>query len=812
MAELIGSSGFSRRSFIKGAAVFGTAGMLAGCTPKTDDKDIDDGGKKEIVPSPDVLYPGACSGNCGGGCWLNVHVRDGQVVRTSARDFPNTAYNRICPRGATHVGRIYSAKRLLYPMKRVGARGSGQFERISWDEAINTVTTNWKSITEKYGPQGFGIEWGSGNYQLVHGTCNGVSSLWRLMNMTGASEVPLDVDAGVGFGTSHAHGGLSTVNGPMDIPNAKTIISWGCNPGNALPQIMHFFLERKDAGVKYVVIDPLFDANASRADMWVPVQAGTDGALALGILNELFKNKWVSEDIIKNMTNCPFLVKADGTFVRMSDAGVAPAEGETSPIALLDADTNKLVPFSETTNPVYTGVSNVNGIAVRTAYDIFMESVNKYPAEEASKLCGVSVADIKELARIYHEDGPVRTEMMLGMNHYRNAHYASWPMVLIPMFTGNIGVKGGGCGMLEEYLPQLTLPNYGALYPAGAPGPGRHIPVPNILEATQGGLQGDGIPLKGLFIHGSNPASTFAEHDNTMAWMNNLDFLVVSDMYMTETMSMADIILPAAHWFEKEDLSYLFSTHPYLAWNAKAIEPQGEAKADFEILGLIAKGLGLGDMWPKTSRDYMNEVLGSDYYAAMGITTDNLEQQGAMSLRPGSEDYVASTTTALETGRWYVYQEAVMKSYYYYTDIDESLEHVPQFVEGTFMGQHTDHRAKYPFHAMGEKMRTHTHSQWSECALVREYEAGPVARINPNDAAELGIKEGDNVKLSNEFGHVVMKAALSASVPPKTIVSGRSWNKEDFIDGHFAAICSIGFNQVCANQAFNDASVVLEKA
>ena len=128
------------------------------------------------------------------------------------------------------------------------------------------------------------------------------------------------------------------------------------------------------------------------------------------------------------------------------------------------------------------------------------------------------------------------------------------------------------------------------------------------------------------------------------------------------------------------------------------------------------------------------------------------------------------------------------------------------------MGQHTEHRAKYPFHTIGEKMRTHTHSQWSECALVREYEAGPVARINPNDAAELGIKEGDNVKLSNEFGHVVMKAALSASVPPKTIVSGRSWNKEDFIDGHFAAICSIGFNQVCANQAFNDASVTLEKA
>lgn len=815
--------GISRRSFITGTAVLTTAGLLAGCSANNETM-AETGGDAKATPaeSPDELFPGVCSGNCGGGCWLNVHVRDGQVVRTSARDFPDTAYNRICPRGATHVGRIYSSKRVLYPMKRVGERGTGEFERISWDDAIQTIASEWKRITDEVGPQGFGMEWGSGNYQLAHGTCNGFSSMWRLLNITGASEVPLDVDAGVGFGVQHAHGGLPTGNGVKDRINAKTQVMWGCNPPNALPQIMHFLMEAKENGTRYIVIDPLFDTNAAMADWWIPVKAGTDGALAMGVLYELFNNGWITEDAIKMQSNCPFLVKEDGKFLRMSDLGVEPTmvpnpmTGEdvpNDPVALWDASANAAVPFSEAKDPAYQDVSEVNGIKVRTVYEIFMESVNNYPPEKASELCGVKVEDIKELARVYHEDGPVSTEMMQGMNHYRNAHYATWPMVLISMLTGNTGAKGASYGQTEEYLIQMTQSNAAAPMPEGAPGQGRHIPVPLILEATKTGLAGDGIPLKGLFIHGSNPASTFAQHENTLEWMGNLEFLVVSDMYLTETAKQADIVLPAAHWFEKEDVGWLFATHPYLSYNAKAVEPQGEAKADFEIFGLLAEALGYGDMWPESAEAYISEVFDTDTMKALNVSLERIREEGAVNLRPGTEDYVSDTSATLtETGRVYVYQEEVLMSYPYSEKVDESLEHVPQFVEGTFMGEGTEHRKEYPFHVIGEKMRTHTHTQWSDCDFVKEFEPEPIVRINPDDAAELGIKEGDAVKLSNEFGYVVMKCVFNPGLRPKTVSSGRSWNAEDFIDGHFANICSIGFNQVCANQAFNDCSVKIEKA
>jgi anaerobic selenocysteine-containing dehydrogenase len=822
----LANRGFTRRNFIKGAALLSAAGAFTGCTAQQGNMEetgdtVASGGET----SPDVLYGGYCGCNCGGGCYLNVHVRDGQVVRTTARDFPDTEYNRICCKGATHVGRIYSSKRVLYPMRRTGERGSGEFERISWDEAIQAIADKWKGIVEEYGdPQAFGIEWGSGNYQVANGTCNNMSSLWRLLSLTGASEIPLDVDAAVGFGTQHAHGGMNTGNGIADRPNAKSIVMWGCNPSNSLPQTMHFFLEAKEKGARYIVIDPLYNANSAKADWWIPIKPATDGALALGVLNVLFNNGWISEEAIKVQSNCPFLVKEDGTFLRMSDLGVEPKEGDpdpttgeptkVDPIALWDNAVNKAVAFSEAVDPAYEGITEVQGIKVRPAYEIFMESVNQYPPEIAAEICGLKPEDVEELARVYHEDGPVSTEMMQGMNPYRNGHYATWPMVLISLLTGNTGAPGAGFGQPEEYLVQYLGINFGATTMVkGAPGQGRHISVPYILDATNGEYQNDGIPLKGLYIHGSNPACTFAQNNKTIEWMNNLDFLVVSDIYMTETMMMADIVLPAAHWFEKEDLGFLFASHPYVCWNEKAVEPQGESKADYEFLGLIAEALGYGDKWPKTSRDFIDEVLASETFQALGINVDAMVKNGAMSIHPNDEAWVSDTSvTYNETGRVFVYREDVMQAYDVGQEVNPELERVPQYVAATFIGEGTENRKEYPFAMLGEKMRTHTHTQWCDCDYVREYEPEPVVRINPSDAEELGISDGDNVRLSNQFGYVVMKSHVSAGVPPKVLSSGRSWNKEEFIDGHYGSLCSVEFNQVCANQAYSDAAVNVEKA
>ena len=432
MAETAQARGFSRRSFIKGAAALTAAGALAGCTPKTNDKDKVD---PEAPVSSDELFSGTCRGNCGGGCFLNVHVRDGQVVRTSARDMPDPQYNRICTKGLTHVGRMYGANRVLYPMKRVGARGSGDFERISWDEALDTIAEKWKGYTEQYGPTAIMFFLGSGNYAALSGSCNSVGAYQRFVNVMGCSYCSLDVDAAVGFGSSRATGGIDLANELTDRKNAKTQIIWGNNPTISLMHTMHFFLEAKENGTRLVVIDPVYNASASKADWWVPIKAGTDGALALGVLNVLLENGWIDDETLRAKTNCGLLIKEDGTFLRMSELGVEPTEGDPDPLtgkpavvdppAVWDEAAGKAVAFSETAAPALTGVPDINGVKVQTVYENAKGYIAQYPPAVAAAVCGLTEDHVRELARIYHEDGPVTTEIMMGMNHYRNGHYSA---------------------------------------------------------------------------------------------------------------------------------------------------------------------------------------------------------------------------------------------------------------------------------------------------------------------------------------------------------------------------------------------------
>lgn len=170
------AAGLSRRRFVQGAAAVAattalSGGMLYGC--QSNDQE---GGDEPGGDGATQIYAGACRGNCAGGCALDIHVRDNIVVRTTARDLPNPAYNRICARGIAHPGRIYSAERLQYPMRRTGERGSGEFERITWDEAISEISEKWMGYAEEYGPSSMAMFTGSGNYAVCNGVAFGSAS------------------------------------------------------------------------------------------------------------------------------------------------------------------------------------------------------------------------------------------------------------------------------------------------------------------------------------------------------------------------------------------------------------------------------------------------------------------------------------------------------------------------------------------------------------------------------------------------------------------------------------------------------------
>ena len=814
MTQTTSSRGFTRRSFIKGVAAVTAAGALAGCTPKEDDKQQVDPAPAE---SPDEVYAGACRGNCAGGCFLNVHVRDGQIVRTSARDLPDTRYNRICTRGLTHVGRIYSAQRLRYPMKRIGERGSGEFERITWDEAIATIVEKWKAYTDEFGPASMAFWTQSGN-QGMSGV--GMSSYKdRMKNVFGSSYLSMNFDNAhiTAFMRACGMGFYASGNEPTDLVNSKTIVCWGSNPSVSLPQYMRFVYDARDAGAKYVVIDPIYNANASKADWFVPINPSTDGALAMGLIKLFLDKGWQDDAFLAASTDAPFLVKrSDGKFLRMSELGVEPVDGN-DPIAVWDDAAGVACSFGEASSPKLRGVAPVEGIEVDTVLDLVAAAVSEYTVGRTSEITGVSPDDINELARIYHEDGPVYTTSMFGADHYSNGTYNYWAMYAVLFFSGNIGRPGAG-GMYAQVWPFHIADAARATMPADSQGnlcqgSGPSIPTNVVKDIVETGKWlGEDFALKGLFIQYTNPLAVNVDRNYMIDWIKQIEFIAVADMNMSETARWADILLPVCHWFEQVEVFNSYAQHPYMLWNDKAAEPLYESKTDIEILNLIAEGLGYGEFTCNDGEEFARLWVSEERTANFGFTFDQFKEQKAVRILPGevylsAEGGVFPTTT----GRGALYQESPMPGYNNNQQLDPSKERT-LYWEPAFEADFTSPvREKYPYHVISEHLRTRTHTQWWEAEYVKEYEPEPVVKINPADAAELGVAEGDSVRLYNDRGSVTIKAVLNAGCPRKVLAVPRGFQEEEFIDGHFGSLSMRDYNQYVANAICNDCAVAIEK-
>jgi len=224
------------------------------------------------------IFSCMCVGNCQSRCRLYVHVRDGKVVKTSMAPFPDSRYNRICLRGLSHVQRINDPNRLKYPMKRVGERGEGKWQRITWDEAIHTIVSKFKTYQETFGKQSVAFSAVSGNMAFINGSFAG----HRLANLMQATLTEHSLDMSDTYGLGRVIGSGSSFNqrnDPADLANAKTILVWAANITESHPHDWRFIADAQEAGAKVVVIDPRFTTAASKADQHIPIRPGSDPAL-----------------------------------------------------------------------------------------------------------------------------------------------------------------------------------------------------------------------------------------------------------------------------------------------------------------------------------------------------------------------------------------------------------------------------------------------------------------------------------------------------------------------------------------------------
>ncbi len=813
---------FGRRSFLMGsAAAMGLAALAVnGCAPTETLTES----KNETVDAPEEqTFKGVCRGNCFGGCSLKIKVREGKVVSTTVGEFPEENYNRICARGHSHLQRIYDPNRVKTPIRRVGERGSDEWEQITWDEAIEEISTKWKQYQQESGNSSIAFMAGSGNFG---------ASMYnyptRLRDKMSASLVSFCYDNAYFYGNGVAQGMGEGYNANeiKDIVNAKTVILWGANPSEAQPQSWHFIMEAKAAGANLITIDPNYTIAASRSDMHVTLRAGTDNILIMAMMNYIVENNWIDIDFIKKSSVGPFLVKAsDGKFLRMSDLGVEPtkttnpttgAEVIDDPIVLRSADgtTGKI---EEISDPVYEGTYDVNGISVTCAYTLLLESCKEWTIERASQFCDIPVDTIKKLTEVYATSGPATIYQGFGPDHYTNGHKVYFTLCAMSAITGNLGKPGACCGYEWTYAGYLNIAKPSLLAPKGIT-PGPILPSPRIPEIVKNKeIEGKQVDLRSLYIWCSNPVANQTDRNAWIEAFNGLDLVVVADMAMTDTSRYADIVLPVLHWFETVELMAM--TSPYIQIQEKAIEPLHESKADVDIVNLLAKAMGITEEFDYTVESYISAMFDNPSAEAFGLTWEQLLEEKCVRAFT-SDPYIhgAGGVFPTTTKRLQFYLEAAAPHVVYGQTIDAVKERLPYWEPPTEAWTETidnypanTQSEKYPLIYTTERNKMRCHTQWGHAPWLLELYSEPVVKINPQDADSRGIKEGDYVRIFNDRGEAVFKALMHSGTRPGMLIVPKGWEEDQFKKGHYSNLTSRAYNPACPNNCYFDTLVQVEK-
>ncbi|WP_018306524.1 molybdopterin-dependent oxidoreductase [Desulfitobacterium hafniense] len=764
------------------------------------------------------IFNGVCRPNCGNSCRLNVHVRDGRVVKTSMGKMPDPRYNRICLRGLSHAQRMYSQNRIKYPMKRVGERGEGKWERISWEEAINTIVEKFNGIRKQYGNQAVSFTSCSGSYGIL--SCPMSGHYVRLKNAMEATSIGSSVDVAFSKGINSVIGGglWWNSNEPTDYKNARTIIAWGTNPVDAWLHSWHFIADAIENGAKLIVIDPVFTPTAAKADMYVPVRPASDAALILAMMQVIIEENLTDKPFMLAHTVAPFLVRSDNKhFLRRSDlTGKAVAQGEKDPYIVWDQTANQARPGDEVEMPALEGTFNINGISVTTAFSLLKELAYQYTPEKAEKLTDVSPEVTRTLARLYATNTPSTIIPGFGNDRYTNGNIQGHALGALAAITGNIGKPGASVGMFEPQNPLFPFLNFAEFaYPDGKRS--KSVTVLKLREVMETGMyMGKPHPIKALFVHHGNPVNTMANQND---WLNHiipkLEFIVVADIDMGDTAQYADILLPVAHWFEQEEY-VLTGNNTVMQFNEKAVEPAFEAKTDMDIVRLLAPGLGVGQYFTQSDEEFMRILLNSDKVRAANITYERLRKEKAIRWMPGSVEkpfiWAEGGKFPTPTGRAEFYIENPTPNTNFGQTFDVDIERLPNFRPPIEAWPENPLYKKYPLVCLMNRERWRVHSQFHNIPWLRELEPEPIVKINPVDANARGIKNGDTVEVYNDRGHVVLKAVVSDGLRPGVINMSRGFQRNQHIAGSFQELTASHLNPYTVNHAYHDTLVEIRKA
>ncbi len=572
MSDVEQQGGISRRTLVKSTAIGSLALAAGGVSLPFGMRTAAAAVQQAIQPVEDKVVWGACSVNCGSRCALRLHVKDDEVWWVETDNTGEDVYGnhqvRACLRGRSIRRRINHPDRLNYPMKRTGKRGEGKFERISWEEALDTISNSLKNTVDKYGNEAVYINYTSG---IVGGNITRsspyASLVARLMNCYGGflSHYGTYSTAQIAAAMPYTYGS-NEGNSTSDIENTKLVVMFGNNPAETRMSGggITWFLEqaRERSNARMIVIDPRYtDTAAGREDEWIPIRPGTDAALVAGLA-------WVL--ITEDLVDQPFLDNYCVGYDEKTLPADAPANGHYKAYILGQGE----------------------------------DGTAKTP-EWASRITGIPADRIIKLAREIGAAKPACICQGWGPQRQANGELTARAIAMLPILTGNVGIHGGNSGARESTytitiermpLPENPVKTQISVFTwtdAIARGPE--------MTALRDGVRGKeklDVPIKFIWNYAGNTItnqhSDINKTHEILQDESKCEMIVVIDNFMTSSAKYADILLPDLMTVEQEDIipNDYAGNMGYLIFIQPATAPKFERKPIYWIMSEVAKRLG----------------------------------------------------------------------------------------------------------------------------------------------------------------------------------------------------------------------------
>lgn len=701
----------NRRSFLKGLIALGTVAALPGGLLTS----------RCALAQPPIpfnpktykIYRNACPRNCYDTCSLKTWVKDDVITFVEGAPESTFTHGTPCVKGLSYPRRVYSPDRIKYPMVQ-DVRGSGNWRRISWDEAMQRIATKMLEIKKKDGSMlGLAMTKYSGKFGVLNYAVEGMmSSLGYTTRFAGTPCWPAGIDA------QNYDMGDMWCNDPEDFVKAKYIIIWGANPAWCSMHTMKYIYQAREKGAKVVVIDPLLTQTAAKADLYLRVRPGSDGALALGMARHLVDKGLVDQDFVNNYSH---------------------------------------------------------GYPEFEAY-----LRNSVTVEWASEICGLSADVIRQLAEEFTAVNPATVWIGYGMQRHVNGGANVRAIDAFVAMTGNIGIEGGGAryGHLHtwgfNYNAMLQKPPVGSIGMPGAAGTTSEFGSAgevaqysdrslNINQTAKGILEANEPPVRMLWVACKNPFAQDFDRSKMEKAFEKLEMVVCADQFFNETVQHADIVLPVTTAFEEwnVDASYW---HYWLSINQPAIKPMYEAKCDLEIAVLLS--LTINKLEPGSCtfpqefnhKRWLDQEFNDGMAKMFGISSwDDLLDGPKKAILPSS-------------AAWYDRKfKTPSGKFEFRSELCEKNGHtaLPEYKP--------EAKSTLPFHLFTPHVQFGIHSQFINLDWMQVFYPEPFVYMHPISAEKRGIAENDLVKVFNTVGEVELRAKVTANVPEDFLVMYEAW-------------------------------------